>query len=227
VIYSGGSEAAFKEKFAIEQANLQAALKEGADKYGAVGKWQVKTKQQRKKQGTDTDAIPVIPMTVRHRDVKVAHEHQTYRVLDLHKLSLMQDAATTARLPAALLDELVCCTVEIQVQGKMVPVVVYDEDVKFPERAVNRAVRELGLLLGKEDLERATRVLRQQIEATLEAERNRLNPPQDVSFDGPTPIGTRQLCFTRHTLAWAVRFGLRRFQLSSGGIGQAASSCSY
>jgi hypothetical protein len=87
-------------------------------------------------------------------------------VLDLSKLALMQEASSTARLPAALLDQLVFCTLEIEIQGNLCPLVVYDEDVDYPLRALDRVIREHGFVLPKEDIHKFTRKIREKIHKT-------------------------------------------------------------
>ena len=87
-----------------------------------------------------------IPVRARHEPV-VGGKGIGDRVLDVSKLSMMQDGATAARLPAALLDEIVFTTLEIQIQGSLFPVIVYDEDVKHPQRALDRLIREQGFLM--------------------------------------------------------------------------------
>jgi hypothetical protein len=78
----------------------------------------------------------------------------------------MQEASSTARLPAALLDQLVFCTLEIEIQGNVCPLVVYDEDVEYPLRALDRVIREHGFILPQEDVYKYTRKIREKIDKT-------------------------------------------------------------
>jgi len=122
---------------------------------------------------------PEEELRVRHEDVVQGGEEEAdkYKVLDLDKIALMQDGATAARLPAALLDQLVFTTLEIKIQGQLVPVVVYDEDLQFPQRALDRVVRHQGFLMVKEDIFRATREIKNKIDKTKLENYIKLNPP--------------------------------------------------
>ena len=130
----------------------------------------------RRREIRDDDNVSEVSVRVRHEDAAAHKVAPQYRVLDLDKLALMQDASTTARLPAALLDQLVYCTLEVEIQGHMCPIVVYDEDVDYPSRALDRVIREHGFILVKEDIYKATRKIREKIDKTRLAAWLKANP---------------------------------------------------
>ena len=55
----------------------------------------------RRREIRDDDNVSEVSVRVRHEDAAAHKVAPQYRVLDLDKLALMQDASTTARLPAA------------------------------------------------------------------------------------------------------------------------------